>query len=238
MPTARKTSTKRKRRTQSKRGAPLALGNLNPLYRLIKSVSPDSQVTMVRQAFAVSAQYSNDTQYMNFKAHSYYQQPNAMSSSGGSGTAADPMGLVQLQAIYSRFRVLSSKITVSLTGNQREGNTDLKTALLTLSLQQATGVVDGMKAIENGKTSYCIINAKDTVSKRLRASYNPTNFYGSNAVHTSGLDAAFGADPSVTAYFQFRCQPAVAVASSGATFSCIIVIQYILHCFDKIMRTS
>lgn len=134
-----------------------------------------------------------------------------------TGTGHQPMRFDQLSALFARYIVLGSKITVTWQG---AAAADVTPAVCTLVLDDdVTPPTNYQEVIEQGKSKYMMVNNNGSrTPQRISQTFSAKKFFGLNNVkdNQSPYGALCTASPADDAYFTLSLQSILGL-SGGVT---------------------
>lgn len=120
---------------------------------------------------------------------------NGMYDPYHTGTGHQPMYFDQLTAIYDHWRVLRSRITVTITESSAAGESDLCFCLF-VDDDTAPSVSTMYTAMERPGSVYKAFNATNVGGVTLRQSWDGYKVFGPSIYSSDALQGTSGADPT------------------------------------------
>lgn len=133
-----------------------------------------------------------------------------------------PLGFDCYMTMYDHYKVLQSKITCTVVGNETSGPQFVFGIYLD---DDQTAVSDLNRIVENGNTSYAVITTGNANGPtQLVKSFNTKNFFAnkSQSAELVGSDASNPAERAIYKLFAQALEPSVDVAQ----FRVFVVIDY------------
>lgn len=194
--------------------------------RPIPSVTPASQV--VRLPYVTHFQLSNASigeDYRIFRGASIYD-PDL------TGVGHQPLGHDQWANIYSRYRVISTKITVWAANGLVLGNS----AYLTLSVARTSGLTSTQDMAEQAGAKITMVPAGANQSKMLTMYKRTRQVIGDKgSKYDEDYTAPFGSNPASDYYFYVAGKQTV--GGANLEIGCCVKMEFYVEMYDKIDLT-
>lgn len=220
----KKTKAKRKyKRRYAKPRKSLTLSGF-PLQKVVKLRYVDSNVTLNPGIGAISV------------AENIYRC-NSVFDPDYTGTGHQPMGFDQWAALYTKYTVLGSKITMIYTPSTPNTQTNITPGIFGVTMSKsAASVAATYSSIDNLLESKLTTDAKmfgydDHSSHKIVKNYSAKKFHGfTNTNDNSHCSAVVTTNPALPAYFQ--CWAASIDGNDPNSNSFRVQIDYIVMFHD------
>lgn len=225
---------KRKRSTYSRRhsGAPRPKRRRYTARRRVgvpRSLNTSGRSGPFPPSAVVSLRYTDNLGTINPAAGLagvYTFRANSINDPNFTGTGTQPYGHDTLATVYSKYRVLSSKITVHMFQDGTTG-ADLGIGAIALSTS-SVGTTDPLLATQRPSTTYkpfsILENSKGIV--KLTKTFNTRKFFGNNIKsHTTAL---FALNPVEQAFFHVYAQGITPTSDISAVYLYVTITYRVL----------
>lgn len=156
----------------------------------------------------------------NFKANGLYDPDS-------TGLGHQPLGFDQYMLMYDHFKVIGSKISVEFSASANNTTTTNRVIGAIYLDDDITALTDIEHAIEQGLTSYKVINSGLGIKPTSISRKYSSKVFNFNKKDSAELVGTAAADPADTAFFKIMVQ-ALEAADNPSGVSALVVIDYIV----------
>lgn len=169
---------------------------------------------------------------------SYSYNASSINDPDTTGLGHRPMGWTQVNALYNRYIVTSSKVTVKFAVNSNGANYVSPLAVGVYISDDATVPTGVVNMVEQGRGKWNVIAAANTRGTDFRTvtnTYNPKRFFKCKDImdNVASYGAIMTQNPSNNAYFSMWVGNLDNTSLAQTAVSMLIVIEYHIICFEQ-----
>ncbi len=219
------TSLKRRKAAIRRNTVPRHIGASTSSFTRLP-VGPNTLVRKLRYVDSVVLNAGTGT------AVNHFFSANGLFDPDITGTGHQPLAFDQYIAMYDHYKVLSSKMTIHPLANPSASTADNQQIVTIYLDDDTTGITNSNNMIEQGQSSYMVINSGASVSpKQISKSFVSSTFF-SNRLSSSQLLGTSSANPSEQCFYNISTS---ALNGSGdpVSMAILVVIDYVVSFTER-----